>query len=45
MANVRDGATVSNDGGDSGMVTIKTLCRLEVSWVQVLRPVREEVKP
>jgi hypothetical protein len=45
MAGVRDGATVSNDGGDSGMVTIEALCRLEVSWVQVLRAVREKVEP
>ena len=45
MADLRNGATVSDDGGDSGMVAIKALCRLEVSWVQVLRPVREKIKP
>ena len=33
MANVRDGATVSDDGGDSGVVTVKILGRLEVGWV------------
>ena len=27
------------------MVTVKALGRLEVRWVQVLRPMREEIEP
>ena len=44
MADVHDSATVSDNGGDGGVVTVKILGCLEVGWVQVLGSVREEVK-
>lgn len=33
MANVRDGATVSDDGRDGGVVAVKILGCLKVGWV------------
>jgi hypothetical protein len=44
LANVHDRTTVSDDGGDGGVVTVKILGCLKVCWVQVLGSVREEVK-
>ncbi len=44
MEGVRDGTTVPDNGSYGGVVTIKTLGRLKVGRVQVLRSVREEVK-
>jgi hypothetical protein len=44
MEGVRKGTTVPDNGSYGGVVATKTLGRLKVGWVQVLRPVREEVK-
>ena len=43
-ADVRNGATIANNGSDSGVVIIKPFRRLEVSRVQILRTMREEVE-
>lgn len=41
---VRNGAAVADNGGDGGVVIVKPFCRLEVSGVQILRTMREEVE-